>query len=46
MPRHVLRVFSDDEGQEKVEIQVHLPGGYELQLLTYAGAAGLVLMCF
>lgn len=26
VPSHVLRVFSDDAGQEKVEIQVDLPG--------------------
>jgi hypothetical protein len=26
VPKHVLRVFSDDGGQEKVEIQVLLPG--------------------
>ena len=26
VPKHVLRVFSDERGQEKVEIQVLLPG--------------------
>ena len=26
VPKHVLRVFSDEGGQEKVEIQVLLPG--------------------